>query len=420
MTAFFDAVDMGALNFLLPVLAKHFQLSPVMTGLIGSVSLGGMLIGALLAGPLADKIGRKLILEWSTAIWGISGLLLALSWNVPSLLIFRFFLGLGLGASYPIAITMLPEFLPKQARGRYLTVLEGLAPIGVITAGVISVLMLPLISWRWVFVIEAMPALWVFVIRRYVPESPRWLESAGRKEEANRIMDNIETEVQRRSDKPLPPLEDPLKVEAITEKASVTELWSKEYIKRTIMLWILWPASMFGYYAINIWLSALLVAKGFTIIKSINYVLLINLGAIPGVVLTIYLIERVGRKAVLITALVGTALSAYFYGQSASLAMLITSGLLMQFFTWMLWPSVYAYTPELYPTRMRATGCGLASAVGRIGALSGPYVTGLILSTALGQSMVFNVAAGTFILGALAVFLLGPETKGRTLEEVSS
>jgi len=369
---------------------------------------------------LADKIGRKVILEWSIVIWGISGLLLAISWNVPSLFIFRFLLGIGLGASYPIAITLLPEFLPKQARGSYLTVLEGLAPIGVISAGLVAVLVLPLVSWRWVFFIEAVPALWVFVIRRYVPESPRWLESSGRKEEANRIMDNIEIEVQKRSKGPLPPIEDTLQVDKMTGKASFADLWSKEYFKRTIMLWILWPASMFGYYAINVWLSALLVAKGFTIIKSINYVLLINLGAIPGVILTIYLIERVGRKAVLICALIGTALSAYFYGQSASLAILITSGLLMQFFTWMLWPSVYAYTPELYPTRMRGTGCGLASAVGRIGALSGPYATGLILSTTLGQSMVFNVAAGTFILGALAVFFLGPETKGRTLEEVSS
>jgi len=99
---------------------------------------------------------------------------------------------------------------------------------------------------------------------------------------------------------------------------------------------------------------------------------------------------------------------------------LISFGLSLNFFTWMMWPSIYAYTPELYPTRMRGTGCGMSSAVGRVGALAGPYVTGVILTTTMGQSMVFTVAAGTFILAALAVIFLGPETKGRTLEEVSS
>ncbi|KUO74674.1 MAG: hypothetical protein APF81_15720 [Desulfosporosinus sp. BRH_c37] len=420
VVAFFDAVDMGAMNFLLPVLAKEFHLTSITTGLLGSIGLAGMLFGALVAGPLADKIGRKTVLMWSIVIWGIAGFGLAAAWNINSLLGFRFLLGLGLGASYPIAITLLPEFLPTQARGKYLTVLEGLAPIGVICAGLITALVLPLVSWRWVFVIEAVPSLWVFVIKRYVPESPRWLESAGRKEEANRIMDNIETEVQKRHGQTLPDIENTAKVEPVIEKASFTELWSKTYFKRTIMLWILWPATMFGYYGMNIWLTQLLVAKGFTIIKSINYVLLINLGAIPGVILTIYLIERAGRKAVLIVALIGTAFSAYYYGQATNMTTLISFGLSLNFFTWMMWPSIYAYTPELYPTRMRGTGCGMSSAVGRVGALAGPYVTGVILTTTMGQSMVFTVAAGTFILAALAVIFLGPETKGRTLEEVSS
>lgn len=420
VSAFFDAVDMGALNFLLPVLAKEFKLSPATTGLVGSASLAGMLIGALVAGPLADKFGRKKVLLWSIGIWGVAGLLLASSWNVTSLLAFRFILGTGLGAAYPVAITLLPEFLPKDARGRYLTILEGLAPIGVICAGLLTYLVLPLVGWRTIFVVEAIPAVWLFVINKFVPESPRWLESAGRIEEAEKVMNHIEMEVFKRTGELLPVIEPSASTEKETGKSALVDLWSKNYFKRTIMLWILWPATMFGYYAINIWLSALLVAKGFAIIKSIGYVLLINLGAIPGVLLTYHLIERIGRKAVVIIALVGTALSAYFYGQAMTLAMVITWGLLMQFFTWMVWPSVYAYTPELYPTRMRATGCGLASAVGRVGALLGPYATGLMVASAAGQSMVFKAAAATFIIGALAVLVFGPETKGKTLEELSS
>lgn len=417
LSVFFDAVDMGAMTFLLPSLMKAFSLKPAAAGLLGSMSMAGMLVGSMMAGKLADKIGRKLMLQWSMIIWGVAGILLSVSWDLYSLLVFRFLLGLGLGAEYPVANAMLPEFLPKDYRGRYMTVMEGLAPVGVMSAGLVAWLVLPYVGWRWVFVAEAVPAAWLFFIRRNLPESPRWLEAVGRSAEADGLTKTIEEEVRKRTGKPLPPVPEVTFVEK-AKKASFAELWSSEYYKRTLMLCILWPAALFGYWAINVWITALLVAKGFAMIKSIQYVILLTSAGIPGFLSATYLIDRIGRKPLVICSLVGSAVAAYFYGNATSLPLLITWGLLMQFCMWNLWPAIYAYTPELYPTRMRGTGTGLCMGIGRIGAILGPYVTGLIVASALGKHMVFVVGASVFVVGALAVLLLAPETKGRVLEEI--
>jgi len=419
LSVFCDAVDMGAMTFLLPALIKAFGLNPAMAGMLGSMSMAGMLVGSMVAGKMADKVGRKVMLQWSMIIWGVSGLLLAVSWNFASLLVFRFLLGVGLGAEYPVANAMLPEFLPKKARGRYMTVMEGLAPIGVMCAGVVAYFILPQVGWRWVFVAESVPAAWLFIIRRSLPESPRWLESVGRREEAEGLVTMIEKEVAKRSGQPLPPVPNVEVVEKRGKAASFGQLWSHAYWKRTLMLCILWPASLFGYWAINVWITALLVGKGFAIIKSIEYVLWITSAGIPGFLSATYLIDKIGRKPLVICALLGSGVAAYFYGNAGSLTTLICWGLIMQFCMWNLWPAVYAYTPELYPTRMRGTGTGLCMGIGRIGAILGPYVTGLIVASTANKSMVFVVGASVFVLAAFTVLVLAPETKGRTLEEIN-
>lgn len=418
MAWFFDTVDLGSMGFLLPVLSKEFHLTSVQAGLLGSMSFAGMLVGALTSGLLSDKFGRRRILQGAMIIWGMAGLLLSQSWDITSLMSFRFLLGLGLGAELPVAHAMLPEFLPKSARGRYVAVMEGLLPVGIITAGIIAYFVLPAVGWRWVFAVESLPALWLFIIRRKLPESPRWLEAVGQTEEANRVMLIIEKEVESRSGKPLPPILDTVFVEKESTSSPFAELWSKDYYKRTIMLWILWPAALFGYYGLTTWFGALLVAKGFTIIKSITFVITITAGGIPGFLLATYLIERVGRKPVVILSLIMTAASAYLYGQGHNMTELYIYGTLLNFCQYAMWSAVYAYTPELYPTRIRATGCGLSSSVGRIGALLGPYVIGAILVSS-GPSVVFNLAGFLFCIAAVAVLLLGPETRGKVLEEIS-
>lgn len=420
IAVFFDAVDMGAMTYLLPSLKEAFKLDAALAGLLGSMSMAGMLVGSFAAGRLADRVGRKNLLQYSMILWGVSGIALALSWNTPSMFVFRFLLGLGLGAEYPVANAMLSEFLPVKSRGRYLTIMEGLAPVGVITAGLIAWILIPLVGWRWVFVVQAVPAFWIFIIRRKMPESPRWLESVGRGEEADAICTQLEDQVRQASGQKLPPIPEVTYEPARKGKAKFSELWKGDYLKRTAGMSIVWPLALLGYWGIQVWITALLAAKGYTIHKSMTYVLLIQLGGIPGFLSTVYLIDRIGRKASLLLGLLGSAVMAYLYGNAPNLALLIVWGVLLQFFFWVLWPSLYAFTPEIYPTRLRATGAGFVMSMGRLGAIAGPYLTGLILGAGAAQSWVFAMGVAAFVLGAIAVVALVPETKGKVLEEVSA
>jgi len=204
---FLDDLDLGGMTFILSTLGKEFSLTPIQMGYLGSMSFAGMFFGTLYTGLLADKIGRKTVLVRAMYLWGIAGLLCAVSWNIESLFCFRFLLGMGLGMELPAAHAMLPEFFPKESRGRWVAFMEGLLPVGIITAGLITYYLLPLVGWRWVFVVEALPALWLIVVRRNMPESPRWLEAIGRHDEAEKTMTIIENEVQKRYGKPLPPAE---------------------------------------------------------------------------------------------------------------------------------------------------------------------------------------------------------------------
>jgi putative MFS transporter len=415
---FLDDLDLGGMTFILSTLGKEFNLTPIQMGYLGSMSFAGMFFGTLYTGLLADKIGRRTVLVRAMYLWGIAGLLCAISWNIQSLFCFRFLLGMGLGMELPAAHAMLPEFFPKESRGRWVAFMEGLLPVGIITAGLVTYYLLPLVGWRWVFVVEALPALWLIVVRRKMPESPRWLEAIGRHEDADKTMTMIENQVQKRTGKPLPPVEDIVLVETTVGGFKFGELWSKMYFKRTLMLWVLWPALLFSYYGLTTWLGALLVAKGFAVSRSITFVTTITLGGIPGFVIATYLLEKVGRKLVVVPSIILTALAAYCYGQASSMTMLYITGGLLQFFTYAMWSGVYAYTPELYPTRMRAGGCGFASSIGRIGALLGPYVVGAVLQY-YGVEAVFTVAATIFAIAAAMILIFGPETKGKILEELS-
>ena len=416
---FFDAVDLGTMTFLLPSIMKEFGLDNVRAGLLGSMSFVGMFFGTMSAGFLSDKLGRKTILQWSMIVWGIAGLLTACSWNITSLFVFRFILGLGLGAELPVGTSMLPEFLPKGSRGRYVAVMEGLLPVGIITAGVLAYFIVPSVGWRFVFVAEALPALWLLVIRRKIPESPRWLEAVGLTDEADKVMTAMEKEVEKRSGKPLPPITGTGSVEKGKAKISgFAQLWSGGYYKRTIMLWILWPAGLFGFYGLTTWFGSLLMAKGFSMTKSIGFIIMITSGGIPGFILATYLIDKIGRKPVVIFGLIMTAVSAYFYGQAVSYNVLFFCGCMLNFFQYAMWSAIYAYTPELYPTHIRATGAGMASSVGRIGAILGPYAMGALMG-AYGSGSVFTLAGSLFGFAALVTLLLGPETKGKTLEDIN-
>jgi MFS transporter, putative metabolite:H+ symporter len=410
----FDAMDAGIIAFVLAVLIKQWNLSADQIGAIASIGLLGMFAGALASGVLADRVGRKYLFQATLLIFSIATGLCGLAVGFTSLLVLRFLVGFGLGGELPVASTLVTEFSPAKHRGRLLVILESFWAFGWAAAAILSFLIIPRFEqgWKIAFFIGFLPAFYAFYLRRKIPESPRYLETAGRYEEARAAVRWIEREAGQEN----------VDLEVSSEKAAskvrFADLWRGKFVKRTLMLWILWFAMVYSYYGIFTWLPSLLVSSGHEVVQSFRYVLIITLAQIPGYFTAAFLVDRIGRKATLVPFLTGCAVAAYLFGRAVTGSEIILYGCLISFFNLGAWGVVYTYTPELYPTGMRGTGAGTAAAVGRIGGIVAPLIVGKILAANLGQQVVFAQFAFVVIAGAIAVMLLGEETKGKSLETI--
>lgn len=413
----FDAMDTGLIAFVLPALAKAWGLTAAQMGIIGSAGLVGMALGAVIAGAAADRFGRKAVFSVTLLIYSVATGLCGLAWNYESLLVFRFFVGFGLGGELPVAATLMTEYSPPAVRGRFMVLLESFWGVGWLVAALLSYLFIPYYGWQAAFFIGALPALYVFVIRLAIPESVRYLASSGKLDEANRIVARLETQAG------ITPVYAAATVStetaAVTSRTHFRELWSPRFLKRTAMLWIVWFGIVYSYYGIFTWLPSLMVTQGYTMIKTFEYVLIMTIAQLPGYFSAAWLVDKVGRKITLAAYLAGTALASYFFGQGGSPATVLFWGSLISFFNLGAWGVIYTYTPELYPTRVRALGSGWAAGVGRIGGVLAPAVVGYMIGGADGFSQIFTMFTITLVIIALAVLILGEETKNKTLDEIS-
>ncbi|MCD9120419.1 MULTISPECIES: MFS transporter [unclassified Cupriavidus] len=423
MAFFFDNLDLAMMTYLLGSIRTEFGLTSAQAGMLGSASFVGMAVGALGSGMLADRFGRKPVFQVSMIVWGVGSFLCSTANDPVTLGLYRLLLGVGMGMELPLAQTLLSEFIPARQRGKYLALMDGNWPIAFICAGLMSYYVLSAYDWRTMFMLGAVPALFLFVVRRYVPESPRWLESKGRHEEAARVVDGIESTVMRRLKLTSLPEASATVTTADAQTFGVKVLWSPEYRNRTMTVWGLWFFALLGFYGLNTWIGALLQQGGMGVTKSVLYTVYISIGGIPGFLCAAWAVERWGRKPACVATLVGGAVAAFLYGRVAGMhaepAALFLSGGTMQFFMFGMWAVLYTYTPELYPTRARATGCGMASTVGRVGSLIGPALVGLVLPLA-GQAGVFALGAACFLAAAWIVYRFGIETRGEALESISA
>ncbi len=410
----FDAMDTGIIAFVLPTLGKLWSLSSAQMGYIGSAGLVGMALGAVLSGSAADRIGRKKLFAATLLMYSIATGLCGLAWNFESLLFFRFLVGFGLGGQLPVAVTLMTEYSPPDKRGRFIVLLESFWGLGWLAAALVAYLVIPSYGWKAAFFIGSLPALYVFQVWRGVPESVRYLVDRGRTQQAHELVCRLEAEAGLQ----------PAKAAILPAKlqqsaASFTDLWKKGSVKRTLMLWLLWFGIVYSYYGIFTWLPSLLVGQGYTVLKSFEAVLLMTLAQLPGYFVAAYLVDKVGRKKTLAGFLGACAVCAYFFGQGGDATQVLFWGSLMSFFNLGAWGVVYTYTPELYPTGIRALGSGWAAAVGRIGGIIAPTVVGYMLTADGGFARIFAMFTAVMLGVALIVMLLGEETKGRTLNEIN-
>lgn len=411
----FDSMDTGLIAFILPVLAKEWGLAPGQMGLIGSIGLIGMALGAVISGTVADRIGRKKVFTITVLLYSIASAFCALSWNYQSLLVFRFLVGFGLGGELPVAATLVSEYAPSRVRGRFIVLLESFWGLGWIAAACIAYFFIPVYGWRMAFLIGALPALYVCLIRLHMPESVRYLLTRGRVDEARQIVLSLEKQLHVPSalftgeTEPVP----------VVAKASFRELWKKPFMSRTIMLWLVWFGINFSYYGIFMWLPSLVFQQGFTVVKTFEYVLIMTLAQLPGYYCAAWLVDKIGRKYTLSAFFLFSGVASYFFGHASTAATLMMWGSVMSFFNLGAWGVLYTYTPEQYPTAIRALGSGWAAGFGRFGGMAAPMMVGALLARSFGFASVFYMFALVFAAVAVIVLSLGVESKQKDLESLS-
>lgn len=411
----FDSMDTGLIAFILPVLAKEWGLAPGQMGLIGSIGLIGMALGAVVSGTIADRIGRKKVFTITVLLYSIASAFCALSWNYQSLLVFRFLVGFGLGGELPVAATLVSEYAPSRVRGRFIVLLESFWGLGWIAAACIAYFFIPLYGWRMAFLIGALPALYVCLIRMHMPESVRYLLAHGRLGEARQIVVSLE----RQLHVPVAPFVSEKETVPVVAKASFRELWKKPFASRTIMLWLVWFGINFSYYGIFMWLPSLVFQQGFTVVKTFEYVLIMTLAQLPGYYCAAWLVDKIGRKYTLSAFLLFSGVASYFFGHASKAAALMMWGSVMSFFNLGAWGVLYTYTPEQYPTAIRALGSGWAAGFGRFGGMAAPMMVGALLARSFGFASVFYMFALVFAAVAVIVMSLGVESKQKDLESIS-
>lgn len=380
----FDAMDVGMLSFIIAALKVDWNLSVEQMGWIGSINSIGMAVGAFLFGILADRIGRKHVFIITLLLFSLGSGVAAFTTSFSIFLILRFLIGMGLGGELPVASTLVSESVPTEKRGRIVVLLESFWAFGWLLAAIISYFVIPNYGWEIALLISVIPAFYALYLRLHLPDSDRYV-TIEKKEKPSMFQ-------------------------------SITNVWSKKYTRRTLMLWVLWFCVVFSYYGMFLWLPSVMVMKGFSMIKSFEYVLIMTLAQLPGYFTAAWLIEKAGRKFVLVVYLIGTAISAYLFGTADTLALLITSGILLSFFNLGAWGALYAYTPEQYPTNIRGTGTGMATAFGRIGGILGPLLVPYLVAQNVSITFIFTIFCISVLVGAASVLFLGKETKNVELQ----
>ena len=409
----FDAMDTGLISFILAKMAEDWHMSPTEKGWVVSIGFVGMAIGAVCSGGLADRIGRKTVFAATLVIYSLATAACAFAPNLTWLLVFRFIVGLGLGGQLPVAVTLVSEYIPAQVRGRFIVLLESFWGLGWLCAALVAYFVIPKFDWHMAFLIGGIPALYAIVIWFKVPESIPYLINRGRIVEAHALVQQIERQCGVE-------VVEHIIVKPVAEKKNVsfTQLWSGPFARRTLMLWLIWFGIVYSYYGIFTWLPSLLVKQGYSIVQSFEYVLVMILAQLPGYVAAAWLVEKLGRKATLAGFIGMCAVSAYFFGQADTVSMIMFWGCLMSFFNLGAWGVLYTYTPEQYPTNIRAFGSGWASAIGRMGGIVAPMVVTHMMVQSNGFSAIFMMFTAVLLAVAAVILILGEETKGKTLESI--
>lgn len=394
-----------------------------------SITALGYLFGGLISGVVSDGIGRKKALLIFPAIFTISAVVASMAPNMVFLTVTRFFMGLGLGATYPCGYGAMSEFSPIEHRGRYQAWVGLIANAGTPTATLLCTFLLPVVGWRAMFIIAAAMGLTVILcIVKWFPESPRWLAQHGRNDEADArvtLMENQMRELGHTVD-PIPDEEIAKMVEEAKNQPKELPyrfLFSKRMLPRTIVAGTIQFCNFVVSYTIITWTPTIFVQRGLDVQFSTALTTMILIGIPVGIAILSLLVDKWGRKPQLIIGILGSGIIGYLWTLIPvdNFIAIVAVGFFLAAWTnyWGLIASS-VYLPEPFPTQIRVRGAGMGNAIGRVGAVLSPFWIAALLQTSLGATGVYLVNGLICVAGALIVAFLAVETTGRSLEEINA
>ncbi len=414
---FFDAFDIYLQGSLLGALVHDGWSTPAINASFLSKTFLGMLIGACAAGLIGDRFGRRVSYQINLAIFGLASLAAVFAPNMTVLVWLRLVMGIGLGAEIVVGYATLAEFIPPSQRGRWVGLLSLFTNLAVTVTGFVSLAVIPTLGWRYMFVIVGLGAMGVWVARKNMPESPRWLESRGRLAEAEAILSAIETECGGVAKLPPPDLT-PVPPSNVPDRLSY--LFSAHMLRRTLLAILIAVTTTTVLYGFNGWLPTFLVKQGHGIVATLSFTAVMGLGAPVGSWLGSVIADRIGRRFGIVLLSLSWAAFGAGYAYAGSNAALMAIGFGVMVSSYALVAVGYAiYIPELFPTELRMRGGGLAGAAGRLASAGAQY--GVVWAYAFGGVGAVSAGMATLlVILALVVLVAGIETRQRSLEDLSS
>lgn len=414
---FFDSFDIVIVSYAMPSIAHEFALGPKQLGLIGSSALAGMAIGSWAWGFVADRWGRKLVFAATVLTFSLFTGVAGLSMSLGFLLGARFLTGLGLGGMIPIDSALVAEFAPARVRGRVSAALPLSWPIGIFAAAGAGLAVVPTIGWRWLFVLGMLPALLAYIIRRRVPESPRWLAAHGRTDEAREslryvgVTDTELRQAERETATAAPP--------AAQREARFFDLFSPAYARRVVQTWGMWFLSNAGGYAFAVWLPTIYARiYHIQLTRTLVYTFIVAGVSVLGRIVAFSLVDRIGRKPLIVGGFLIAGCAALAFTRATTANSLLLVAMAFAFFNDIGALGMTVYTPEVFPLRIRGIATAAAMGTGRLGGMVSPIVIGWLLSLGSITSVWFLLAAVQSGAALLSLWL-AQETRGRNLELVS-
>ena len=410
---FFDGFDIYiAATVLGSTLHSGFSTLP-QNALFVSATFVGMMIGSFMTGFLGDKMGRRFTDQFNLLLFGGASILAAFAPNMTVLILLRLVMGIGLGAENVVGYSTLTEFVPARVRGKWLGGMAVFVVTGLPAAALIGTYVIPAFTWRAMFILGGIGAIVVWYMRKSLPESPRWLESVGRTEEAEALMQKIEAEAS--GGQPLPP---PAPPAAVAPSRSLSTLLSPALLPRMFVGCVALVVINTLLYGFITWLPTFFVKQGLTVATSFKYSMLMAIGAPIGAAIGALTADKWGRKPTITVASLLAIVFGFIYPFISDPVLLPVIGFCLTVPIYVLVALLFGiYIPELFPTEVRLRASGICNTVGRGATIATPFLV-VFLFTNHGIRGVLTLMIGLLVTLIVVVLAFGVESGGRSLEQM--